>query len=372
MSYKSKLLYHRTPSGKLKTWQSFSEGDEVWTETAEVGSDPRASAPTKHQAMNVGRSNERSAEQVAIDRAKSKEKDKLDSGYVDSVEKIEQQDRIPRAMLAQPNLLKYQAQVEKSIELGRVYSQPKLDGFRCLANRDGLWTRNLRPIDTCPHIWNSVESLFEEYPDLVIDGELYNHEFKDDFGKIQSLITKENADFISMMETEDKVFFYVYDFVMEKPFKDRLLTGRKLIEGRNHLIQVKTSKVRNFDDIARMHASNVEQGYEGTMVRTSSKSYEQNKRSTQLIKFKDFFDEEFTIVSVNEGKGQWAGYAKSITLRMDNDETFNAGCKGSMPQLKSLLENSERYEGGKATVEFTQKFPSGKPRFPVASKYYTR
>ena len=66
------------------------------------------------------------------------------------------------------------------------WSQPKLDGIRCIANQSGLWTRAGKEITSCPHIWESVKPFLDANPGVTLDGELYNHELKEDFNKISS------------------------------------------------------------------------------------------------------------------------------------------------------------------------------------------
>jgi len=375
MSWSSGCLFKRTPSGKTRFWRVFTDGEKLYTATGDFGSHETVSAPTVYQAKSVGRSNERPADLAAIDAAKSKYKDKLDSGYVDSVRKLSEQEAIPKAMLARPKLDKELERVEKMIRLGRCYVQPKLDGFRCLADRRGLWTRNLRPIETCNHVWRSIKPLFDVYPDLVIDGELYSDELKGDFSKLQSLLTKQQVDMIEALEVERVIRYHVYDFVDDKPFHSRLIQGRRIVKQftPSFVLFVKTLKVDSLGFIYKKHASFVKNGYEGTMVRLSRSGYEQDKRSAQLIKLKDFHDEEFRIVSVKEGNGQWAGCAKSVVCFDDRlGVEFDAGCRGSMPHLKHLLEHASDYVGGKVTCQFFDRFPSGKPRFPVATKFFTR
>ena len=377
--YISKELFQRTPAGKTRTWQVKTEGDKLVTLTGDYGSDKKVSAPTHYQAKNVGRANERSAEQAAVDAAKSKYKAKLDEGYAETLEQLAVNDAIPRAMLARPKIEKEMKRINAAIEKQACYIQPKLDGFRCLADRRGLWTRNLRKIDTCRHIEEALKPLFLAYPDVVLDGELYSHEHASDFSKLQSLLTKDQTDMLEQLEVERVVGYHIYDFVSDKSFVRRFLEGRNLVtglQGSNSgycLEMVQTMRAKSVEHIYKKHAAFVEQGYEGTMIRISGSDYEQGKRAMQLVKLKDFHDEEFTIVDVKEGNGQWAGCAKSITCRMKNsDETFDAGCRGSMPQLKVVLDRAEDYIGGKATVQFFDKFPSGKPRFPIATKYFTR
>jgi hypothetical protein len=67
--------------------------------------------------------------------------------------------------------------------------QPKLDGIRCLNKKEGLKSRNGKDIISVPHV--HIPDVLKSY-DLVtsFDGELYNHEYKEDFNEILSMINK--------------------------------------------------------------------------------------------------------------------------------------------------------------------------------------
>ena len=43
-----------------------------------------------------------------------------------------------------------------------IYSQPKLDGIRCIVKKDGMWSRNGKKIISAPHIHESLKPLFEK------------------------------------------------------------------------------------------------------------------------------------------------------------------------------------------------------------------
>lgn len=64
---------------------------------------------------------------------------------------------------------------------GSGYAQPKLDGIRCIMTATGMFTRQGQPITAVPHLHAAAEHLFGNDPDLIIDGELYNHDLRDDF-----------------------------------------------------------------------------------------------------------------------------------------------------------------------------------------------
>ena len=61
------------------------------------------------------------------------------------------------------------------------FIQPKLDGVRCYITKDGAFSRNHKPFKNCKHITTTLQSFFKDYPNRILDGELYNHKFKNDF-----------------------------------------------------------------------------------------------------------------------------------------------------------------------------------------------
>ena len=81
-----------------------------------------------------------------------------------------------------------------------VYMQPKLDGVRCLFTKNGAFSRTGKQFMNIRHIEDSLKSFFKEYPEMVLDGELYNHELKDDFEKIISLVKKQKPGTIERYE----------------------------------------------------------------------------------------------------------------------------------------------------------------------------
>ena len=65
-----------------------------------------------------------------------------------------------------------------------VYIQPKLDGVRCLFTKDGAYSRTGKQFKNLAHIELALIPFFKQQPDVVLDGELYNHKLKRDFEKI--------------------------------------------------------------------------------------------------------------------------------------------------------------------------------------------
>ena len=59
-----------------------------------------------------------------------------------------------------------------------VYIQPKLDGVRCVLTKDGGFSRTGKKFMNIAHIELSLMSFFKQNPDIILDGELYNHKLK--------------------------------------------------------------------------------------------------------------------------------------------------------------------------------------------------
>ena len=251
------------------------------------------------------------------------------------------------------------------------YSQPKLDGVRCLVSKYGMQSRNGKPIVACPHILEALDLFFDEYPDVVLDGELYNHELKDNFEKIISLVRKTKPTTSDYIEASKLVQYHVYDVIMDKPLRDRLtFLDKHLYNKYEPLIKVVTTgSVHTTEGLEEVLTRYLEQGYEGQMLRVPDSPYE-GKRSKFLIKHKEFEDDEFEIVSIEEGKGNWAGAAKRIEIRLKDGTTQFSGVRGSLDMLKDVLYNANEYIGTDVTVRYQNKTEDNKLRFPVVIAFW--
>ena len=243
-------------------------------------------------------------------------------------------------------------------------SQPKLDGIRCIARLDGLYTRAGKEITTCPHIVVALQPFFEMYPNIILDGELYNHALKDNFNKITSLVRKVKPSEEELMETMDLVEYHVYDCFdpqdTDKLFLDRIDLLPKMIHHAK-VIHVPTEVCDDQEALDKLYSEYTEDGYEGQMVRNNA-PYD-NKRSKNLLKRKEFITEEFDVVEVLEGSGNWSGYAKHFELELGDGRTFRSGVRGNQATLKDLLEQEVKPTW--VTCRYFELSPDGVPRFPV-------
>ena len=253
-----------------------------------------------------------------------------------------------------------------------VFMQPKLDGVRCLIQLNDTgeviaYSRNHKPWLNIDHILSNLKPFFQDNPDIVLDGELYNHDLRDNFEKIISLVRKQKPTASDRVESCDLVQFHCYDYietVMDQPYGYRMnqLTTSDMYS--YCVMHVKTQFALNKDAAKAIHKCNLEAGYEGSILRLD-KPYE-CKRSYNLQKFKDFHDTEATIVGYVPGKGKRTGTLGKF-LMMD-DEGVEFGCppgKGyNYKMLADILDNVGDYIGKRATFTYFERTPAGSYRHP--------
>ena len=87
-----------------------------------------------------------------------------------------------------------------------VFMQPKLDGVRCLIQYEQVTPLQTGPVaysrtgkqwKNIDHILESLTPFFDKHPNVILDGELYNHDLKDDFEKIISCVRKQKPTAVS-------------------------------------------------------------------------------------------------------------------------------------------------------------------------------
>lgn len=248
---------------------------------------------------------------------------------------------------------------------------------RCIATIEGLFSRQGKPIVSVPHVHRALQALFQRDPDLVLDGELYSDRLSDNFNEIISLARKSKPTNEDFKKSEEMISYWVYDVPScEGGFEKRIQKLHELITINSAIYPgaicvVETHEVKNQNDLDELYAKYMSQGYEGQMIRTLGKNYE-NKRTKQLLKRKEFKDEEFEILFVEEGLGNWAGYAKTITVKHNDGSgrVFGSGVAGTQEFTKALLAERDTLVGTTVTIKYQNLTPEGIPRFPVAVKFW--
>lgn len=367
-----KRLYKRGVKGEIRVWR-MEKGEQSKDQrglecghrviTSVLHGKETVSGWTICEPKNVGKSNETTSYEQADLEIAAEYKKKLDRGYFENIDDVDKVEFV-KPMLAQ-DWTKRKSRVDVS---AGVYAQPKLDGIRCIARSDGLWTRAGKKIVACPHIEAALADLFELMPDAVLDGELYNHDLRDDFNKITSAVRKSKVSDADLAAAADLIQYHVYDWIEEdRGFGKRHLALQNMIRHIDspHIRAVETKKVESEHTLDMLYGRWLEQGYEGQMVRLDSE-YE-NKRSNSLLKRKEFLTDEFPVVMVHEGEGNWRGAIKRFTLRLPDGQEFGAGVRGKYDDLAKMLKSPGMPKW--ATVRYFTPTPDGIPRFPVVIDY---
>ena len=255
-----------------------------------------------------------------------------------------------------------------------VFIQPKLDGVRCLIQADSkhlihpmvtAYSRTGKEWKNIDHILQALVPFFTKHPNVVLDGELYNHDFRNDFEQIISMVRKTKPDAEARAKSRDNVQFHCYDIVNKKmKFSTRDKWIKNNLQESYCVITVPTVQMTSEDGARLTHAVNLKAGYEGSIVRLDTPY--QCKRSHSLRKFKDFEDAEANIVGYEEGKGKRAGTLGKFIMQDDDGNQF--GCppgKGhNYKDLAIILKNIHLYMGQRATFTFFERTKANSYRHP--------
>lgn len=355
---KFKTLYKQTNTGKIQQWEVQVRGTKVVTTYGQVGGKLQTAVDVLKEGKNLGRSNATTPETQAQAQAEQLHEAKLKEGYVldkslaastkNTLEAIE-------PMLAHPIEKKEKYAVFPAL------AQPKLDGARCLAIIENgtvrLFSRTQKEWSTMPHIVEELGHLFAGET-ITLDGELYNHDYKDDFNKIMSIIKRDD-----IHPDHKLVQYHVYDVAGPGTYAVRTKILDLTLPDAKYCKEVQTVSVRSREELEEYQATCVENGFEGCMYRNPSGLYE-NKRSSSLLKVKTFQDAEFEIVDMEEGKGKLMGHVGAFFLKLSEDKRFKASPIGSLELMAEYWQNRKECIGKKATIKFQNYTPEGVPRFP--------
>lgn len=372
-------LFKKTVTGATQIWYIESETNKYRTISGQIDGKHVTSEWTTCFGKNKGKKNETSDDSQCESEVKALYKKKLSQGdYKANITDIDTANYF-KPMLAQSYA---DRPILDSQWKNGVYSQPKYDGMRCIITSNGMWSREGKQINSAPHIFSTVESLFQTDPTLVLDGELYNHSLKDNFNELMSIAKKLKPTSEDLEKSKNVLKYYCYDHYSDlyedAPFgerKDKL--AKRFTEARLYMLSdvvvyVPTVKVESQKELDDLFETYINLKYEGQMIR-HNEPYE-NKRSKFLLKRKEWQDQEFEIVSFYEGEGNRSGMAGGITYKIVNskgeNDTFDSSITGGVDYYKQLWKEKDEYVGGTGTVKFFHLTPDGKPRFPTTIKLF--
>lgn len=358
-------LYKKTSTGAIQYWEiSASEVDgSMCNLTVKYGQEgtknPQETTDLIREGKNPGKKNATTAYEQGCKEADAKYLKHLKEGYVETIEGALAGEVHECVKGGIPPMLAHRYSEHAKKITFPCLGQVKFNGIRCIAIvKDGkctLWSRERNQFLSLPHIEKSLESLGI---DITLDGEAYNHQYKDNFEIIVSLV---NQDTPKPNCTE--VEYHVYDLVNTDLQHERCKGIASVISDSLDYIKVaEVVELNNQEEVDQFFRRARNNGYEGAMVRNRNGLY-LNRKSYDLQKVKEFDDAEFKIIGINEGKGALMGHAATFTCLTAEGNTFEAKLKGSRSRLKEHYDNHSLWQGKLLTVQY-QGF-STKDRLPI-------
>ena len=250
----------------------------------------------------------------------------------------------------------------------KVYMQPKLDGVRCLIQCDNgvvkAYSRTGKEWKNIEHILFNLKPFFTFNPDVVLDGELYNHDLRDNFEQIISCVRKTKPTTTHRLESSSLVRFHCYDVPSNPGRFDVRNEWINLNVPRNFCIHhVETHEVHAEKYALDLHKIFLNRGYEGSILRLNTEY--QCKRSHSLRKFKDFHDAEANITGWVEGKGKRKGTIGKFTAIDVDENEFGMPVMGKFKDLQDNFEEMKTWVGEVATFTYFERTKANSYRHPL-------
>ncbi len=395
-------LFGESSHGKQKMWSvSVSETPEkhgvILTTHGYVDGKQVESRRLVTEGKNLGKKNATTPFTQAVSEAQALWNKKKDGGYAVAAEAAAVSAPAPStaavggAGAAEPLLGEIPAEHKTLIPLPMLahdynkrgksiafpcYVQRKLDGVRCIAIPErGLYSRNGKQFPHLEHLIGCVNRLGSFMGSIILDGELYSDELS--FQEIVGIVKKETLR-PGDEEKMKKIYLYVYDCIQlsrpSTPYKERLaelqsrfdkLGAAKMIP---NLRLLPTAVCASEDEMKRLHAEYVAEGYEGIMLRAMNGVYKIGHRSTELQKYKEFFDGEYPVIGFKQGDGEEKGCVIWQCRTPDGLE-FSVRPRGTRADRIELFANGAVYVGKMLTVRYQELTTDGVPRFPVGISF---
>ena len=281
-----------------------------------------------------------------------------------------------------------------------VIVQPKLNGVRYVTSvRDGkvvFYSRTGReyPTTNTPHIFGELTRMVQAAKQNLsvqgwatqpfnLDGELYKH------GLPLNVISGQARGAKVAGELE----YHIYDIFFPDEIKkgvdipygqraDRLhmFFGADIGGDHPHIKMVEGSPAGSAQEIRALSAKFLEAGYEGAVARKNNAGYRYstgNYHSSNVLKIKPLYDDEFPVIGFTEGKGKDAGaiiFICQVPLEdalTPDDREFNVVPRDMTYEVRKKLFKclSEKIELGGGTV---MRFDTTLKGLPITVEYAER
>ncbi len=347
MNYVSDTLYKVDSKGKIRIFNVEVEGEKFRMTTGLEDGKKTTSKWKTCKAKNVGRSNSTTPCEQADNEAVAKYEKKLAEHYYETREEaLANPDAFFKVMLA---LKVEEVKVKPTLP---VIADPKLDGMRLVENTNYSLSRRGKPVPAAQWIDEELRDFLDANPNITLDGEIYNHEFHEDFNTLMSIARRDKMNDDQKEIAKTKLEYHVYDFFdSDHPDMSAIDRKHKLALFpiySDRIKEVPFIQIYDWDILEELKGQHLEDGYEGTIIRTYDSAYE-HKRSKNLLKIKQFVTEEFPVLDITPGDGNRHDIAGRIHVDVAG-VSVGCGLRGSWEHCRVLLDNRDEYIGKLATI----------------------
>jgi len=165
------------------------------------------------------------------------------------------------------------------------------------------------------------------------------------------------------------VKYTVYDVPdLQLPFEERMSELQNIVKAQCKgdpkcpLVFTKQTKVKSAEHLDEMFNNIIEKDGEGIMIRKPKSEYEQ-KRSSKLLKYKQFADAECRITGYKPGTGKYTGLLGSFECELLNGVKKRFNVSGMDDCIRKTYKATHPI-GTIITIIFNETTNDGIPRFP--------
>jgi ATP-dependent DNA ligase len=375
-------LFGYDVKGKMKEWVievvNYGDYSSIMLTYGYVDGKKVESVQRVDRGKNIGKSNETTHFEQAIRDATSKWKKKLEQGFkTDQTSNQEKKEDSSESESDTGNVITFPMLANdfgkcKKRVVYPVYVQPKLDGYRMLYNSVTKYcnSRQGKEFGAVKNttLYNELQKITDK---VILDGELYKHGgIFEHLGILRKKkLSKEDLQKLETIE------YHVYDIVDETKTYEQRYNWLKSFMEKNSFTKIRlvdTKIVGSEDDLKKMHLVNVENSYEGSMVRIPSSKYRCKARSQDLLKYKDFEDSEYKIVDFTFEQDTASDNHLVVWICQSPNGNFNVRPKGTKEERAELYKRGSEFIGQQLHVKYFELTELGIPRFPTTkSESYT-
>ena len=263
-----------------------------------------------------------------------------------------------------PMLAKDSNKCQTSVLNKRLLCSTKLNGVRCLMQfsegKIHAISRGGKEYNVpTTLIREAFEDFFKEYPSVILDGELYNHGYH----------LQELSGIARLKEWEDRcniLEYWIYDIAdSTKTFEERLeflMLLKDKLKGISKIKVIDHIETNSFREIQDLHNKWVKEGYEGLVARKPNSTYQFGKRGSDMIKVKEYMEQEFEIIDYKDGLRD---EDFCFILQTEDGKPFAAKPIGDRELKDRYLRDIDEIIGKQGTVKFFEWSKEGVPQQPI-------